>query len=273
MSERQPMMPGNVTAEGSPKLTRGYHYTPNPQWSDQRTDPKTWVTAGPQLHQGRGGRPLLVLIPWAGALPEQIARIVFFWQDNGCAVLVLNCDMWSMYRPAAYDKDYELCYQHLRSQLMPNKGFIVHAMSSLGAHALGRLMDLDKTSKRDLFAFCKAVIFDSGPLLVVPEQLKAEGALNIGRLSEAAGVLTAASESQPLAPVVSLLWTPLFLLALIVLAVFNRKVRMDTTERVYERLTEGLRGIRVLLMFSEFDQYCSVDSVRQYQSLLSGITK
>ena len=263
---------GPVTVEGGTRQPRMVQ--DDGKWSELRTHPEGWSTTKPQLHEGRGGRPLVFLIPWAGATPKQLANIVYFWQDQGCAVLRVSPSYWQLFHVSkANDTEIDIFYQYLRTHVMPNRGFLVHSMSSLGSYTLGRLMDLDKTSGRDLFSFCKGVMFDSGPLLVSPDQVRKQGRLNIGWLSESAGVLTAASKGEPLGPLVDLFWTPVFLLVLIYLGLFQFNARLSKAECVYNRLTEGMKGIRVMVLYSEYDEYASPHDVLHYKELIARTTK
>eukprot|EP00754_Rhynchopus_humris_P040172 Rhum_TRINITY_DN23215_c0_g1::Rhum_TRINITY_DN23215_c0_g1_i1::g.177462::m.177462 len=272
--ERAPLV-GQVNVEGgSARVPRSSTNFDEGRWKDLRTSPESWTTTTPQLHAGRGGRPLVVLIPWAGALPSQVAEVVYFWQDQGCAVLRLSPSSWHLFRCGGdLDKEIDLFYQHLRTYYMPNRGFLVHAMSSLGSQVLGKLMDADHKSQRDLFAFCRGVVFDSGPHLTSPEQLRKQGRLDAAYLSESAGVLTAAGKNLPLAPVVDLLWTPIYLLILIYTCVMQYTARLAQAEAIYERLTVGLGHMRVLCLYSELDEYTDPQDVLAYKKAASQFTK
>eukprot|EP01064_Diplonema_japonicum_P030520 TRINITY_DN5207_c0_g3_i1.p1 TRINITY_DN5207_c0_g3~~TRINITY_DN5207_c0_g3_i1.p1 ORF type:complete len:193 (+),score=5.17 TRINITY_DN5207_c0_g3_i1:415-993(+) len=153
---------------------------------------------------------------------------------------------------------------------MPNKGFIVHSMSSMGSTVLGHLVELDTNTGRDIFSYCRGVIYDSGPALRYPEFNKQAGRLNIAKLSEDAGHLTSAGLHAPLAPVISLLWTPIYLLVLLYYTLFYKSKLLESAEKLYMNLSAGLAGVRVLMIVSECDYYTSCDEARHFSTVLQG---
>eukprot|EP01063_Lacrimia_lanifica_P025492 TRINITY_DN33303_c0_g1_i1.p1 TRINITY_DN33303_c0_g1~~TRINITY_DN33303_c0_g1_i1.p1 ORF type:complete len:310 (+),score=109.33 TRINITY_DN33303_c0_g1_i1:44-973(+) len=245
------------------------------KWAEMRTHPSGWSMTKPQLHESRGGRPLIVLIPWAGATPQQMSDVVYYWQDQGCSVLRLTPHYWSMFSPAQgkYGAQIRLFYDHLRTHVMPSKGFVIHAMSSLGSYTVARLIAMDSQGNRNIFDCCRGIIFDCGPFLQFPEQMRQEGFLNVEQLSESAGIITAASTGQPLAPVVSLVWTPVYLLLLIFIRLFYATQRLEEAEQNFVALTEGVKDIRVHLIFSEADDYCLAADVLAYKEIIAHTTK
>eukprot|EP01060_Flectonema_neradi_P022096 TRINITY_DN3035_c1_g1_i1.p1 TRINITY_DN3035_c1_g1~~TRINITY_DN3035_c1_g1_i1.p1 ORF type:complete len:305 (+),score=13.95 TRINITY_DN3035_c1_g1_i1:85-999(+) len=264
--EYTPLAGGNVVVGNTKRPA--VHRSEPPRFPDLRTSPETWDQAKPQLHESRGGRPLIVLIGWAGASPLQISPVVYFWQDQGCSVLRISPDMMQEYTPSSAVKKFDLFYQYIRTYVMPNRGFVVHAMSNLGATTLGHIMEIDAQKGRGLFSFCRGVIFDCGPSL--PQD---GGVLNIPRLTEDALVMTSARKHQPLAPIIDLFWTPLYLLLLLLYALCYRTAIKKSRDAVFANLTSGLADHRVMLMHSELDSYVQPEQVKTFHGCIAKTSK
>eukprot|EP00755_Sulcionema_specki_P004159 Sspe_Gene.4224::Locus_1391_Transcript_1_1_Confidence_1.000_Length_2280::g.4224::m.4224 len=240
------------------------------QWMAARTDPQTWKEDIPELHEsGRGGRPVVVLLGWAGATRKQLAPFVYFWLDQGCSVLRYTADIWGMSNPDLAKKPMETLYHHIRTHTIPSRGFLVHCCSSLGAHTLGCVLNIDNSFGRGLFEFCRGIIYDSGPGLMPPEQVASEGRFCLSRLSETAGVITSATEHKPLAPVVHILWTPYFLLILLFYAVWYGRQRMRAASDAFEGLTSVVaKETRILFLFSETDDFIPKEEIQGFRDML-----
>ena len=265
--EYKPLAGGSVVVDG--KKRPAVHRSAPPRFPDLRTSPDGWEQTKPQLHESRGGRPLIVLIGWAGATPTQLSPAVYFWQDQGCSVLRIPVNMWQMYQLSNAAKQYELFYQYIRTYVMPNRGFVVHAMSTLGAHTLGQVIETDAQKGRGLFAFCRGVIFDSGPNLS-----PGDGSfIDVPKLTEDALIMTAAKNHKTLSPLIDLFWTPFYLLSLILYAVFCRTALKKSRESVFNNLTSGIEDYRVLLLYSELDTYSLPDQIKYFHTCIGKTSK